>query len=85
MVGDLNSMISLVCNSTSNETNQTISWEKSYDKINSTDLLATSNIEIDNSGAQVTFKMLAYGDQQYYMCNNGTDVIQAYYLYVRGE
>ncbi len=85
MVGDLNSMITLVCNLSSNETNQTISWEKSYNKISSTDLLATTYIEIDNSGLQVLFKALEYGDQQYYSCNNGTDVIQAYYLYVRGE
>ena len=86
VVGDFNTTFTLVCNLTSNNTNQTISWRKSYDKINSNYLLTTNDIEIDNSGLQVTFKALYYGDQQYYSCNNETGgLIKAYYLYVRGE
>ena len=72
VVGDINNRITLTCNSSSS--NQTITWIKSADKVNT---------YVIGYGEQIVLNNLGFSDSEYYYsCDNG---LSGYYLIVRSN
>ena len=91
LVKDINGTITLVCNSTTSS-NQSITWLKSFDKININIIKNDStSYYLDSMGLRLTLNTLSLSDQQYYGCffnsnNESTHaVVKAYYLIVRSK
>ena len=85
---NLNDTISLSCNSSAIESNQTISWI-GITETQSVYYLSeiSGHLEFGNNGQELNIRNLAFSDQMYYVCgvleNNLPVVLNQYFVIVR--